>query len=144
MTKEELLATEHIVQVANGEASYVPLMGLNKFLESNVCIPKGSNPHIDADELHKWVEDPTLDMFLISPDGTTHKTCDIKAYPMQQKTYTTKTKILPTLEWKWVRIDDGIASVIDKYYSAEEFWANVPNSDFDYAYPIEDTKRIRQ
>jgi hypothetical protein len=142
MTKEELLATEHIVQVANGEASYIPLMGLNKFLESNVCIPKGNSPHIDADELHKWVEDPTLDMFLISSDGTTHQTYDIKAYQMPQKTYTINKSMMPIYKWQFVIIDEGNASITDEHFTIEEFWNIHSGSEFDSAYPLEKTKKI--
>jgi hypothetical protein len=144
MTKDELLATERIVHATNGDASYIPLMELNKFFESNVCIPKGANPHIDADELHKWVEEPTLDIFLINSDGVTHQAYDIKAYQMKRKTYTTQKSVMPTYEWKWVVIDNGTASLIDGYYSSEDFWDIYSSSELDSAYAIEDTKRIRK
>jgi hypothetical protein len=142
MTKDELLTTKCSVQLSNSDISYVTLKNIEKFLESNVCIPRGSNPHIDADELHKWVEDPTLDMFLISSDGTTHQTYDIKAYQMPQKTYTINKSMMPIYKWQFVIIDEGNASITDEYFTIEEFWNIHSGSEFDSAYPLEKTKKI--
>ena len=60
MTREELLDSSNRREYRNNGVDYVSetisLYDLKKFLESNVCIPKGTNRHPFADVLHEWIE----------------------------------------------------------------------------------------
>lgn len=57
MTQQELISSFSEYHVFSKDDI---LKRISKFLESNVCIPKGENRHPYADVLHKWVEDMTL------------------------------------------------------------------------------------
>lgn len=68
MTKEELYVRGSSLNLSN--CKYVEVEHLhsllNKFFESNVCIPKGKNRHPYADVLHELAEDKNSVEFKIS------------------------------------------------------------------------------
>jgi hypothetical protein len=115
MTKDELLATKCSAQLSLSDITYVTFNDLEKFFEANVCIPKGTNPHIDAEELHKWVEDPTMKVLRIADDGVIHPTYNIQTNPVLKKTYIVKKDPAIVYEWQFVIIDKGFASITVRF-----------------------------
>jgi hypothetical protein len=115
MTKKELLSTEHVMHVANGDASYIPLMALNEFLESNVCIPKGEILQVKLDS--GWV------------DMTIHKNLEYRVKPKE-----------PIYEWHFAVITSCDTAVL-KWLTLKEVEEEIKMHN---VYSLPDEKRERK
>jgi hypothetical protein len=137
MNVEELRATAKTIGTPSGNYKYIPMMVLEDFLSSHICIPQGGKRHPYADILHALAEDSTLEVQLCygweqwtKPTGLYEASFRIK--PQE-----------PVYEWQWYRILDGEIVILQednkKFYSdieAEERWSNL--------FKVEGTKRIRK
>ena len=86
MTKENL--RDLFCKQLNSSQHWGDLSIFDEFFDSNVVIPKGANRHIDADILHKWVEDVTLRVYCKNSDYGIFQTYNIKTYQPKVSTYT--------------------------------------------------------
>jgi hypothetical protein len=59
MTKEDIESYISFSGSLSNELKVIPESVFYEFLESNVCIPRGTNPHPYADVLHTYIEDVT-------------------------------------------------------------------------------------
>lgn len=93
MTQEELLSKE----IPDGFGrKCIDITAVNKFLESNVVIPKGSNRHPYADVLHEWIEGAEIQVKL---DGNWSDYRCSRSY-IDTFEYRIKPKE-PVYEWQW-------------------------------------------
>lgn len=106
---------------------------LDKFFESNICIPKGENRHPYADVLHEWVEGKQIELF---NDDHWVNIEDIK-YPWHGDEYRIKP-IEPIYEWQWYKIIDG---KVVAYSNQDDFMTEDEAPDFWSKF--EETRRIR-
>jgi hypothetical protein len=141
MTKEELYGelfdykTEHKVDSADIDHL------LNKFFESNICIPKGTNRHPYADVLHEAIENGNLQKRYkySTKQGIKSKWFDFIIDEDDEY------RVKPIYEWQYVIIYNGEATLTSEYYTAEEFWDIHSSLDsIDAAYQLEESKRIRK
>lgn len=151
MTKEDLLSDTHIVRSFNGEAVYVQMMALNKFFESNVVIPKGTNRHPYADVLHEWVEGAKMQKRYMVKDSNIQNQVRTKWIDFSLSAndeYRIKPSE-PVYEWQWMyKFKNGNKFQFTGYETEDEVKHFMSTLDSDsighYATKIEETKRVRQ
>lgn len=116
MTHDELQNLALTIEKQYG-CAYV-VKEINKFLESNVVIPKGKNPHRYRDELHKLAE------------GIYNCECQIELLRpsnIEQVTLKFNIKPEPVYEWQWcVIMDDGTGSIFG-FHTEEAINGIFPN-----------------
>lgn len=111
---------------------------LNKFFESNVCIPKGNNPHPDSKLLHLYLENCAEDFHLTQFDNA------LDEWFVTDLTYETRFRVEPPepiYEWQWAFPDFHNSTEISEYYTDDEV---VNNAQFSSEWvKLEWTKQER-
>lgn len=136
MTTEELLAEASYVDEVSCEMIY--LSDLEEFLNTNVCIPKGENPHPDANILHMVAENYKLVIEAEGGKKVWFETCffnTINRFRLPLENNPPKVH-----EYKWfIGTLFGFRCVTETYLTKEE----VAEGKYDFQI-IEETKRLRQ
>ena len=132
MTKAMILSIARL----NGK---VAVSDLNKFLEANVCIPKGVDRHPYAEEvLHHWIEGTPCEYYsrntkrwIVLVFGSSCPTdLEYRIKPSE-----------PVYEYQY--IINGKVNSLD-YWSESEFWDVHSSIDDIAALKINETKRLRK
>jgi hypothetical protein len=132
-TKEEFAK-----RMSNAErCSYDWMMNqFEEFFNSNICIPKGTNRHPNADIWHEWAETPSKQIEVKGTAGIWYN-------PLASVVLDTRIKQQePIYEYKVMMVySDGTSENTEKYFTQEEF--------NDFGFPKNctlgaHTKRIRQ
>jgi len=126
MTKEEKLELELYQACEGGNFKSV----LEKFFESNICIPKGENRHPYADVLHEFIEGTKIECRYIA-----------------NTTFEWKDNItLPSIDFEYrIKPSDPIYEYL--FYSPEGStkWMTIKESEIDvYFIQAKETKRERK
>lgn len=107
---------------------------LRRFFDSNICIPRGENPHPYHMELHEWAENCMEDLQVyndMKPDFTLSLLDEYRIKPSE-----------PVYEWQWhyYSISD------DKTFLSQDFYTEIEAKEClsKKHKKLEDTKRIRQ
>lgn len=134
MTKKELILP--LKQLANygGDPKLVDEL-LQEFLESNICIPRGENPHKHCEVIHAMAEGHTIQV-LDEANGyvwkddtcpTFTKKCQYRIKPQE-----------PVYEWLYYDCDGKTDWLTDDEYEL------MISSDPMECYRANETKRIRK
>lgn len=107
---------------------------LDRFFESNVIIPKGSNRHPYADVLHEWLEGAQTEYknTIGRIDGWNKLSFQLSEYRIKPSE--------PVYEWQWYYInEEGYAEIDETGFNTENEICMNP-----IRYKIEETKRERK
>lgn len=111
---------------------------VEKFLESNVCIPKGKNRHPCADVLHEWAEDITKDIQRFIPLQGWESDRNLHLIPLRFKPSE------PVYEWQWILEMPFLGEIARTKYMTDSEFEDVNEGNEVYAFKKdESTKRER-
>ena len=138
MNKEKLLEVAWFNR--EDETYTMQSKDLKEFFSQNVVIPKGENPHSDAEVIHLLAENMSLQV-----ESNIHETtwkpqqaiCKEVAYRIKPTG--------PTYEWQWYRFEKGLLiHWANSYKSTSIHYATEDEVDTAIFTKFEETKRIRQ